>query len=506
MSDYKILLVEDDPAHAALIQRVFAEYMALFELTIVHTLSQAQAWLDSHTPDLVFTDFSLPDGDGMALLNKDGLPYPVVVLTSHGNESIAIESLKAGALDYVMKSPTVFNDMPHTARRMLRQWSLMQERKNTERDLRDSEEKFRKILEATHEGILLVDVSGNIVLANAGMERLFGYTREELLGQPVETLIPPAIREEHIRLRQSYTLNPHARLMGGGSELEAARKDGSIFPAEISLTPLHMGAETLMMCFIADVTLRRQLEENRLYARALEIELEKEREIIELKERFTSMVSHEFRTPLTVILSSVSIVQSYFDKLGMDTILKHMDRVSKQVERMVRMLDNVLAISRNNAGHTEFNPEPLNIIPFCQGLLETARLIDHGEHRFIFKPNGTALTVLADPVLLEHVFSNLLSNAVKYSPAGTTITLTVNQTPQEVIFKVKDQGIGIPANDQTRLFQAFHRAENVGGINGTGLGLVVVKQNVEAHGGDISFHSEEGQGTTFTVRLPYQPS
>lgn len=501
-----ILLVEDDLAHTELIRRAFEDDDGNdYTLVALKTLHEAQDYLQTHTPDLVFVDFLLPDGQGLDLIHEDS-PYPVVMLTSQGNEKLAVDAMKAGALDYVVKSEAVFLQMPHIARRTLREWSHIQQHQRAEQDLKESEEKFRQMLEAASEGIVLVDSAGKIVLVNRYVEMRFRYNRTALLNQPVEILVPSQHQQSHITLREGYLKNAIPRAMGRGKILAAQRSDGTTFPVDISLTPINISGEQMTMCFIIDITERQQLEEQRMYATALEVELEKEREIIELRERFLAIVSHEFRTPLSIINSASDLINQYFDRLSKEQIQTRLNSITKQVERMVGMLNDVLEVSKPPGDKSDLEIQDIEILPFCQQVVKNIVLIDDNAHEIILSNSNIPLTIPADPQALDHIFTNLLTNAVKYSPPGSVVRFEIDQEGQNLCFAITDQGIGIPAADLPRLFTPFHRGKNTKGYQGTGLGLVIVKQHVESHGGRIEVKSVENEGTTFTIYLPASAS
>lgn len=237
--------------------------------------------------------------------------------------------------------------------------------------------------------------------------------------------------------------------------------------------------------------------------------LEKEKELSELKSRFVSMVSHEFRTPLATTLFSADLLESFSSKWPEEKRLTHIHRIQNAVHRMTQLLDDVLLVGKAEAGKLEFNPAPMNLEAFCQEIVEDLQLTDDRQHTLNFVSQGVCTRAYLDEKLLRHILSNLLSNAIKYSPQGTTVLFELaRETHQEhgevVIFRIQDRGIGIPQEDQARLFETFHRAKNVGTIPGTGLGLTIVKRSVELHGGQIAVESEVGMGTTFIVMLPLQ--
>jgi PAS domain S-box-containing protein len=377
------------------------------------------------------------------------------------------------------------------------------QRKQTEQKLSNSEEQFRSVLESASEGIVLADQSGAILLVNRRAEELFGYSRDELFSRSVDVLMPEANREQHAHYRQVYTKHPGVRHMGTGRELVAQRKDGTIFPAEVSLSFIQSERDSmLVLAFVTDITERKQLEQARLDHQRLQLELQQEQQMVELRQRFMSMVSHEFRTPLTVIASSSEMLQHYYDRMPREKQMEKLQIINAQVREMVGLLDDILALNKIQAGIGEFAPEAIDLATTCQQILENIRLIDQDQHQFILNKHDVPVTIQADRRLLEHIITNLLSNAIKYSPAGSSIYLSLSGGEKDVQLEIRDEGIGIPEEDSPHLFEPFYRAGNARKINGTGLGLAIVKNNVERHGGTITFHSVEGQGTTFTIRLP----
>lgn len=238
---------------------------------------------------------------------------------------------------------------------------------------------------------------------------------------------------------------------------------------------------------------------------ALQNALKKEQELSELKSRFVTMTSHEFRTPLTTILSSAELLENYSYKWTEEKKLHHLQRIQVAVQRMTQLLNDVLLIGKAEAGKIEFQPLPLDLAAFCHNLVEELQL-GTSTHFIDFRIQGQCINACMDEKLLRHILSNLLSNAIKYSDKGGTVDFDLLCEAGAAIFRVQDQGIGIPATEQAQLFNSFHRASNVGTISGTGLGLAIVKKSVDLHGGKIAVNSQVGVGTTFTVTLPlHQP-
>ncbi|WP_017720859.1 hybrid sensor histidine kinase/response regulator [Kamptonema formosum] len=238
--------------------------------------------------------------------------------------------------------------------------------------------------------------------------------------------------------------------------------------------------------------------------------LQKEKELNELKSRFVSMVSHEFRTPLSTILFSAGLLETYGPKWPEEKKVTHLHRIQTAVRQMTGLLEDILVIGKAEAGKLEFNPAPLDLEQFCREIAEEIQITDVNKHCINFVSQGRLNDAIMDDKMLRHILSNLLSNAIKYSPEGSTVDFELTalehrgeeQSPA-VVFRIQDRGIGIPPEDVDRLFETFYRATNVGTIQGTGLGLAIVKRAVDLHGGEIDVKSEVGAGTRFTVTLPY---
>jgi signal transduction histidine kinase len=235
---------------------------------------------------------------------------------------------------------------------------------------------------------------------------------------------------------------------------------------------------------------------------SLRVEQAKQNELSELKSRFVSMASHEFRTPLSVIVSSSELLEAYGERWTGAKKQEHFTRIRHAAAGMTRMLDDILTIGKQNAGLLRFEPRTLQIDSFCAEVVEALGTASGQARRIVYSGPAARERVLADPILLRHVLENLLSNALKYSPDETPIELFVEREEKALRFDVCDRGIGISEDDQQRLFETFHRGKNVGEVSGTGLGLAIVRGAVELHGGNVSVRSALGAGTQFTVRIP----
>ena len=247
--------------------------------------------------------------------------------------------------------------------------------------------------------------------------------------------------------------------------------------------------------YLIDITDRKQLEDY------LKVALEKEKELSELKSRFVSMTSHEFRTPLSTILSSCELLEHYRHKWTEEKQLTHLHRIQTAVKRMTEMLNDILIIGKAEAGRLDFVPKSFDVVAYCRTLVEEVQL-NPTNHQVYFISEHEYMSCYMDDKLLAHILSNLISNAIKYSPVSSPVQVKFYCQDDRAVFEVQDWGIGIPPEDITHLFESFYRAKNVGNILGTGLGLAIVKKCVDICQGEIFVSSKLGVGTVFTVNLP----
>lgn len=301
--------------------------------------------------------------------------------------------------------------------------------------------------------------------------------------------------------RHLAELTHSAKQIGVGNyvlDLSSARN--AQFPDEMTtLAEVFTG-------MVESIRIREQMiREGKQAEDEMRLALEEEREVNELKSRFVSMVSHELRTPLTVLRTSLELLDRYGHVASEEKRQKYFQRSRVAIETMNQLIEDVLVIGKAEAGKLEFNPSAVNITAFCKDLVEELRMGLEHCHLIAFNSSGPRVVAYLDPKLLRSILNNLIANAIKYSPAGTQVEFNVSCQANVGTFQVRDQGIGIPEADQPRLFELFHRASNVNTIRGTGLGLAIVQQCVAQLQGEISFHSVEGVGTTFTVKIPLNP-
>jgi signal transduction histidine kinase len=276
--------------------------------------------------------------------------------------------------------------------------------------------------------------------------------------------------------------------------------DGTEFPVEVTLTALQLEGRQALQAVIIDLTERKRAEAE------LQNALAKERELNQLKSDFVSLVSHEFRTPLEIIMSSADNLDRYHDRLTADKREQLLRTINRSVRRMSGMMEEVLVLGRLETDRMTFKPAEFDLRAFCQRVCDEIESATGKRCPISLKADGLSERAFGDEGVLRHIFTNLLSNAVKYSAPGEPVDFLVDREGEQVVCRIVDHGCGIPEADQKRLFQAFHRGSNVRQIPGTGLGLLIVQRCADLHAGEIQFQSVEGKGTTFTVRIPLFPA
>jgi PAS domain S-box-containing protein len=396
------------------------------------------------------------------------------------------------------------------------------------------EAQFSALFQYANEGILVADKAGTILMANPAAGKLFGYMPEELQGNKVEILLPQRIAKHHTQLRDGFNESPHARSMGTGRDLFGITKDGREFPVEVSLSPFSNEEGSFVIAFVIDITIRKKQEaaitkqKNELEKLTLELEkrvkdrtmileealqqleesreelrqtLEKEKELNEMKSRFVSMASHEFRTPLATILSSLTLVSKYGEMNEKENQQRHIQRIKTSISHLTDLLNDVLSISKLEEGKIMPSPELFDIKQFTEQVIQELHPVLKKGQTIQFSHNGL-LDVFVDPKFLRVILFNLISNAIKFSPENKPIIVSCSVSETLIELNVTDNGIGINDEDKEHLFERFFRGHNVTNIQGTGLGLNIVSRYLELMQGDIQVDSKINEGTTFAVTIP----
>jgi PAS domain S-box-containing protein len=398
---------------------------------------------------------------------------------------------------------------------------------------------FEALFQNASLGILVINKEGRITLANNFLLSLFHYSDfSEIIGKEIEILIPERFHKHHIGDRQRYTNNPERRPMGIGRDLFGRKKDGEEFPVEISLSGYKSGEETYVIGFVSDITRRKEIEEavyrqqkelaeinlkieslnyeleNKVHLRTGQLQetmkeleysrdeltkaLSKEKELSDLKGRFVSMASHEFRTPLSTILSSASLISKYSLTEEQEKRDKHIQRIKSTVTNLTNILNEFLSIGKIEDGKIISNNIHFNLKEFISTLGKEMTGILKPKQKFLCDHKGNE-EIFLDQSILKNILINLISNAIKFSPESSKIQLSSEVNKKKIKIRVKDQGIGMSGEDKKHLFERFFRGTNVTNIQGTGLGLHIVGKYIELMDGIIDVKSELEKGTEIII-------
>lgn len=531
----KILIVEDENIVALNIQKRLTElgYAVTATIPSGETAIQLAA---QNPPDLVLMDIKLKgsiDGIEAAARIRSRFQIPVVYLTAYADNETLNRAKLTEPYGYISK-PFESRDLCTTIEVALYNHQM-------ERQRREREKWLATTLTSMGDAVITTDSNGLVTFMNPRAEMLTCWKEEEVLGNNLTQVFQTINAQTRKGVENPVVL---ALEQGVTVELEnqtlLITKNGTEIPIDDSASPIKnengkiLGAvlvfhditerkqaeaalqginqeleikivESINQLQQANEQLRLEIAQRQRLEKELRLALEKERELNELKSRIVATVSHEYRTPLTTILSSTEILEGYNSRLTPERKQQHFQRIKAAVKRMTELVNDVMLINQTITGELEFNPTLLDVEQFAHKLVENFQRQAAGRHEIIFEIQGTPVELVLDEKLVELILGNLLSNAIKYSPEGSQVLLKLVIEATDIVFRVSDQGIGIPSSDQAQLFSAFFRASNVGLIPGVGLGLAIAKECVDLHGGKIDVETEVGVGTTFTLSLPITP-
>ena len=391
------------------------------------------------------------------------------------------------------------------------------------------------IFEASAEAMIISNSDGKILEANQRCLSLFGYEKSELIGEQIEILVPNKFKDKHPTHRKDFVETPHNRPMGDGKVLYGKKKNGAKIPIAISLGHTSLKDKKYVLAFIIDIT--DQVEaQNKLKSLNIELEkrvdtrtkelaklvnelentnnelviaeeevrdsLSKEKELNELKSRFVSMASHEFRTPLSTIMSSASLIGKYELSEHNDKRLKHVDRIQSNVRNLIALLNDFLSLEKISENNISHGYQEFNLKIFCEEIIDEVSTLKKPSQILKLSFQGDE-TCVSDEHIIKNILLNLLSNGIKYTNSKGNVELKINNTPTQLLIKVIDDGIGIPENEQHHLFERFFRAKNATNIEGTGLGLNIVGKYLESLGGEAKVKSKLMEGTTISIVIPF---
>ena len=491
----KILMVEDESAHVELVRRAFEKHTDRFELAVASSLTEAKEFLSTCQPDLVLVDLFLPDGMGSDLLpgKAEKAPYPVVVMTSHGDEAAAVKAMKSGALDYIAKSEVTLRDMPHLVNQVLREWHHIKERRKAEASLAAEKERLAVTLRSIGDAVITTDVKGRISLVNTVAENLTGWRQAEALGVPLERVFN--IINEHTRER---CVNPVTKVLETGGIAGLANntvlvsRDGTERVIEDSGAPIvdqHNRTIGVVLVF-RDATEKRRLQDEQQKVQKLES--------IGI---LAGGIAHDFNNSLTAIIGNISLAK-FYAKPG-EKVFEKLEEIERAAMRTKNLTQQLLTFSKGG--------EPIREIVSISKLLKEATLFAlRGSNvlcRFDVPENLWPVSI--DAGQINQVISNIIINAEQSMPEGGEIQVNaqdVEITPQAPIpsgsgkyvkISIRDQGIGIPKDQLTKIFDPYFTTKQ----KGSGIGLTVAYSIIDRHNGYLMAESE-GTGSTIHVYLP----
>jgi PAS domain S-box-containing protein len=484
MEYIKILLIEDDSIDQMAFKRLVKQQNLPYQYTIVTSVAETQQLLKSNDFDFdaVLSDYHLGDGfalDFLADIIKTNIP--VIITTGSGDENVAVKAMKLGAYDYIIKDPerNYLTILPVTVENAI-------SHKKNETQSKLLSHAFKNVQDLVY----ITDQNNRIIFVNQSFCDAYHYQEEELLHKTAEFLY---FQPQDIEKKEIFSID-NGELK---TETNGLRKDNSFFPISLSKTTFHNNNALNIVYIIRDITEQKQAEEK------LKASLAKEKEINELKTSFVSMVSHDFRSPLSGILSSIDFLEYYQDTLAKEDYSEYFALIRSTCNNMLQLLEDLLVIGRSETGKIKLEPKLINLEEVCRQIIAEVQFSDQQNHVINFEYTDLHQhNIYLDYKGLRHILINLLSNAVKYSPEKTTVEFNILLDNNMVIFKIKDQGIGVPLEEQTHLFESFFRAKNVNKIQGTGLGLAIVNKYINLMQGTIKFESQLNKGTTFYVKIP----
>ena len=498
----RVLLVEDSPSDARLQHHRFSRLdQEKWQLVHVESLEQAINSCTKFPFDVVLLDLNLPDSDGLETVVefRAAVPnIPVIVLTGEDDDELALGAISQGTQDYLCKDKITIPLLVRTICHAI-------EREQILKQLRESERRFRGVFNQTFQFMTLLTPEGTVLEMNQTALDFSRAKLEDYVGLPLwESNVWNYCKSSQKWLKTAITKARHGELVR--EEVQVRGAGDVIVWIDFSLKPLtdENGKVVMLIEEGREISERKYREistRQRAESEILRV-WEQEQELNQIKLNFVSMVSHEFRTPLTTIQTSNHLLEQYYEVLPEDKREIYHSSIKKAVSRITNLLDNALIIGKTISKKFDFEPKQFNLVNFCHELVSEQQLNVKKDCRIVFIHQGNCSNVQMDQNLLRQIINHLLSNGIKFSLEDGIVNLALSCKAKIATFLIQDQGIGIPPEDLDRVFESFYRAGNVGNIQGTGLGLSMVKKAVDLHGGQISLESQVGVGTTVKVTLP----
>ena len=496
----RVLLIEDQEADYLLTRRMLAKCEnQVFDLDWANSWQTGIEAIRRCTYDVCLLDFRIGGGDGLELLResrKVGCKAPVILLTGINDYRLDLEAMEFGAADFLVKDTITPELLERSIRYAIAQARAMEELCYRQDQIRASELRFRSVVQSVGDAIILSDENARILFWNKGAETIFGYNEDEIVGQPIEALMPDEYRARHRADFERYRVTGRSHLIGTTIELQGLRKDGSTFPLELSLAAWTSASGLMVTALVRDITERKRAEELRLAKEAAEA-------ANVAKSSFLARMSHELRTPLHSIIGfSNLLLQNTAGNLT-DQDLDYLQRILLNAKDQLQLINSILDLSKVEAGRMELQVEPILIDAILRDVvkqLEPKRRSPDIE--FILRLPAAVQPITTDPQKLKQVLMNIVDNALKFTPRGTvTVELIVNPDDLKPIrIDVTDTGVGIQPDKLTEIFEPFRQLDDTSPrVGGTGLGLAISRGLCDLMGYRLEVRSQPNQGSTFSV-------
>ncbi len=499
----RILLIEDEEADYLLTRRILnSSEKQEFHLDWADSWQTGIEAIRRCAHDVCLLDFRIGGGDGLELLKESrdiGCRAPVILLTGISDYRLDVEAMELGAADFLVKDKLTAELLERSIRYAIAEAQAIQELQLRQNALCASELRFRSVVQSATDAIILSDESGKILFWNKGAESIFGYSEEEIIGAPLETLMPEPYRLSHRAGFERFRVTGRAQIIGKTVELEGLRKDRTVFPLELSLASWRNGAGPMFTAIIRDITERKRTEELRCAKDAAE-------EASRAKSSFVARMSHELRTPLHSIIGFTSLLLKNSAGNLHQQDIDFLERIFLNAKDQLQLINSVLDLSKVEAGRMELQLENVSVDLVVRDVVRQLEAEHRGSDvEIVMRLPSAAKPIQADPHKLKQVLMNLVDNALKFTRQGTvTVELIVGHSAMEPLrVDVIDTGVGMPSDQISEIFEPFRQltSETSQAAKGTGLGLSISRSLCDLMGYQLEVRSEPGSGSTFSIIL-----
>lgn len=495
MSVGRILLMDDDPTDRELVIRQIGQELPDADIVDIRSKADFDRIMAGGEFDLVITDYQLRWTTGLDVLKRlkrERPLVPVIMFTASAGEEIAVDAMKSGLDDYVIKSTAhtfkLRNAIRAAAEHIARQEALS-----------EAEIRYRDLFQDIPIGLYQTSPDGRFLEFNKALVDMLGFpSAKALLDTPTRSLY--ATDDDYNAWSDRMSRNGYVKEL----VVKMMRHDGEPIWVEINGKQVYRnGVLAYNEGSLQDVTDRilYQMEMKAHVQMEVQRALDREKQLMDLRNQFITMTSHEFRTPLASILTSSELLEHYGQNWSHEKMVGHLKRIQNSVKHIISMMDDVLFLGRSESGRLIVHKEYLDLGEAVAQILDEIRLNQKNSHPIAFDYQGGCADAFADRKLVRQIVTNLVMNAIKYSPAGSPVNVRLGCKGNVASMLIEDEGIGIPENEASQIFEPFFRAANVGDISGTGLGLAIVKRSVEAHNGTITALPRHPHGSSFAITL-----